>query len=98
MQLFFIAVLSDNKWEPVREGFDFLYFVDNKIGFPDGARLEDSEEEEANDDERSRPPPRLHTREESAAEEKYDIADDVNADNKDQESWENEPPRRHDEF
>ena len=90
---FFVAVLSNNKWEPVQEPFDFLYFVDNNIGGTNGANL--AEDEEENQDERAQlPPQRLRSHRENAAEEKYDTIGDV-TDDKTQES---EPQRKHDEF
>lgn len=90
---FFAAVLSDNKWKPIREGFDFLYFIDNNIGGVNGVRLE-KEDNEEDEDERDRLSLRTRTREENSAEERYDTIVDVNDDKRE----ESEPRRKHDEF
>ena len=93
VNVFFLAVLSNNKWEPVQEAFDFLYFVDNNIGGVNGAKLREDEEEDQ--DERDQPPPqRLRSNKENAEEEKYDTIGDVT----DDKTKESEPQRKHDEF
>ena len=92
--------MSDNRWKPIRDGFDFLYYIDNNIGGSQGRSLSDMNNKEGG---RRESLVERHTQEESdAEEERYDTAGDVNFDDdkgKTNEEEETEANgRKHDEF
>ncbi|XP_066911813.1 uncharacterized protein [Clytia hemisphaerica] len=92
-----VASLARPKWKPVREGFDFLYYIDNDIGGRHGRRIEDVtvEQQQKHDTIRTRDGYREPERDESEQEDFFDTAGDINVDDTDDAK---PPSRTHDEF
>ena len=91
---FFSAALPEKKWQPLREGFDFLYYIDNNVGGPTGQSLSDLHADQ----------PGLSHPENEAEEERYDTVGDADLEEEKQsmqdedEKDDEERKPEHDEF